>query len=145
MRLGQPCRVCPDLAAHYNAMGELMRKSCVAAVIQKEPSPAPPAGAHDAALDVQDVGDICDLLRPDGAAISAENGEVGRMDAAVDRLAQVLVVACDHGLTSFATTMLPPALPHASPDSQDDSKTNVFHALLRTLPPRPLLRLLLGK
>ncbi len=94
----------------------------------------PPVGSHDVALDVQDVGDICDLLLPDGAAISAENGEGGRMDAAVDRLAQVLVVARDHGLVPLTT-----------PDRQDGKKDHDLHALLRALPPRPLLRLLLEK
>ena len=106
----------------------------MAAVIQKESSPAPPVGSLDVKLDVQDVGDICDLLRHDVAAISAENGEGGRMDAAVDRLAQVLVVARDHGL-----------VPLTSPHPQDGKKANDFYALLRALPPRPLLRLLLEK
>jgi hypothetical protein len=111
--------------------GQLMRKRYVAAVIA---SPAPPVGSHDVALDVQDVDDICDLLRPASAAISAENGGGGRMDAAVDRLAQILVVARDHGLA-----------PLTSPDTQDGKKANDLHALLRALPPRPLLCLLLEK
>ena len=56
------------------------------------------------------------------------------MDAAVDRLAQVLVVARDHGLVPLTT-----------PDRQDGTKDHDLHALLRALPPRPLLRLLLEK
>ncbi len=86
--------------------------------------------ANDSGLHVQDVGDICQLLAPGGAAVAAEKGEIGRTDAAVDRLAQVLVVSRDQGL-----------LPSAA--SHDRQKADAMHALLRALPQRPVLQLLL--
>ena len=85
---------------------------------------------------MQDVGDICELLGPGGAVVAAERnleqGEIAPIDAAVDRLAQILVVARDQGLVP-----LPPSASH------DRQKADAVHSLLRALPQRPLLRLLL--
>lgn len=94
--------------------------------------PPEQSGANDVGLHVQDVDDICQLLAHGGAAVAAEKGEIGGTDAAVDRLAQVLVVARDQGL-----------VPLPSSTSHDRQKADAVHALLRALPQRPLLQLLL--
>ena len=95
--------------------------------------PEQPTKANDVGLHVQDVGDICQLLAPGGVAVAAEKGEIGRTDAAVDRLAEVLVVARDQGLVPLPSS--------ASHDRQQQA--DAVHALLSALPQRPLLRLLL--
>lgn len=94
-------------------------------------------------IDLKDIADICASISPQlpaaaaggrAGGVSAGSSEVSRrQDAAVDKLAQVLLIARDQGL-----------LDSAADRAQDKTRCSAeLRAFVAPLPQRPLLLLLL--